>query len=71
MNIKGKKSEKGLKIKMFELDNSNPYRGQFSWETLQKVQNLCNDYCVKDVKFIEHDTNSTYVVVVYKEWEWI
>lgn len=68
MGTKNKTSEKGLKIKMFELDNSNPCRAESSWGTLQKVQDLCNEYFVKDVKFIEKDTKATYVVVVYKEW---
>lgn len=67
MDTQSKEPEKGLKIKLFTIDNSNPYRGQFSWETLQEVKDLCNEYFVKEVKFIEKDPKTTYVVVLYKE----
>lgn len=62
-----KEVEKGLKIKLFIIDNSNSCRSQFSWETLQEIQRLSDKYFVKEVKFIEKDPKSTYVVVVYKE----
>lgn len=62
-----KKFEKGLKIKLFTIDNSNSCRSQFSWETLQEVQSLCDKYFVKEVKFIEQAPKTTYAVVVYKD----
>lgn len=64
-NIKG--VEKGLKIKLFCIDNSNSCRSERSWETLQTIQELCNKYFVKEVKFIEKDPKTTYAVVVYKD----
>lgn len=64
-NIKG--VEKGLKIKLFCIDNSNSCRSERSWETLQTIQELCNEYFVKEVKFIEKDPKTTYAVVVYKD----
>lgn len=62
-----KEVEKGLKIKLFIIDNSNSCRSQFSWETLQEIQRFSDKHFVKEVKFIEEDPKSTYVVVVYKE----
>ena len=62
-----KELEKGLKIKLFIIDNSNSCRSQFSWEKLQEIQRLCDKYFVKEVKFIEKAPKTTYAVVVYKE----
>lgn len=59
--------EKGLKIKLFIIDNSNSCRAQFSWQTLEDIQRFCDKYFVKEVKFIEQDPKTTYAVVIYKE----
>lgn len=62
-----KEPEKGLKIKLFSIDNSNSCRSQYSWNDLQTMQRFCNEHFVKEVKFIEKDPKTTYVAVVYKE----
>lgn len=62
-----KKSETGLKMKLFSIDNSNSCRSERSWETLETIQGLCDKHLVKEVKFIEKDPKTTYVVVVYRE----
>lgn len=59
--------EKGLKIKLFIIDNSNSCRSQFSWKTLQEIQRFCDKYFVKEVEFIKKDSKTTYAVVVYKD----
>lgn len=59
--------EKGLKIQLFIIDNSNSCVSQFSWETLQEIQRFCDKYFVKEVKFIKKNSKTTYAVVVYKE----
>lgn len=59
--------EKGLKIQLFIIDNSNSCRSQFSWQTLEDIQRFCDKYFVKEVKFIEKAPKTTYAVVVYKE----
>lgn len=59
--------EKGLKIQLFIIDNSNSCRSQFTWQDLQEMQRFCDKHFVKEVEFIKKDSKTTYAVVVYKE----
>lgn len=56
-----------VKIQLFIIDNSNSCRSQFTWQTLEEIQRFCDKHFVKEVEFIKKDSNTTYVVVVYKE----
>ena len=62
-------SKRGLKVKLFILDNSNPCRSQFSFGELGKLRDFCEENVVTDIKFIEKGNDTTYIVAVYREFE--
>ena len=59
-------SKRGLKVKLFILDNSNPCRSQFSFGELGKLRDFCEENTVTDIKFIENGRDTTYIVAVYE-----
>lgn len=66
-NIKPSDDGERIKIKLFILDNSNPYRSQSSFGELGKLRDFCEENVVTDIKFIEKSNDTTYIVVVYRE----
>lgn len=62
-------SKRGLKVKLFILDNSNPCRSQFSFGELGELRDFCEENVVTDIKFIEKGNDTTYIVAVYRDFE--